>query len=214
MTNNHMQKIKFENFPIILHISNRHIHLKKEHFEQLFGKDAQLTRYRDLLQPGQFAANETVDILGPKGQFKNVRIVGPLRNYTQIELSRTDSFVLGIKPPIRNSGNLVGAEGAVVVGPKGKIELKECCIIAKRHIHFYIEDAQKLGIEDKDVVKILVGKGKGRETIFSDVLCRVSKNYTTECHLDTDEANAAMADNGDEIFILEKVQFSGRSSGG
>ncbi len=202
-----MQKIKFEEFPIILHISNRHIHITKEHFEQLFGKDIQLTKYKDLLQPGQFAANETVDILGPKGEFRNVRIVGPFRNSTQIEISRTDSFVLGIRPPIRDSGNIKGSEGVVVGGPKGKIELKEGCIIAQRHIHFFVEDAKSLGIEDKDLVKILVGKSKGRETIFSDVLCRVSKNYATECHLDTDEANAAMADNGDIVYILEKIRY-------
>lgn len=200
-----MQKIKFEDFPIVLHISNHHIHLTKEHFEQLFGKDVQLTKYRDLLQPGQFAANETVDIIGPKGQLKNVRIVGPLRNYTQVEISRTDSFILGIKPPIRDSGNLEGSVGVIVVGPKGKVELKEGCIIAQRHIHFSVEDAEEIGIKDKDIVKILVGKGKGRETIFGDVICRVSKNYATECHLDTDEANASMADNSDKIFILEKV---------
>lgn len=199
------QMEKFEKFPIIVNISNRHVHLTKEHFEILFGPGAQLTKLRDLMQPGQFAANETVTIIGPKGKFDNVRIIGPLRKYTQIEISRTDSFVLGVKPPIRDSGNLSGSPGLTIVGPKGKVELKEGCIIALRHIHFTPEDAQKLGINDKDYVKILVGKEKGRETIFSDVICRVSKEYATECHLDIDEANAANVDNGDYIYIVEKL---------
>jgi putative phosphotransacetylase len=203
------EKIKqreiFEQFPIIVNISNRHVHLTKEHFEILFGENAQLTKYRDLLQPGQFAANETVTLIGPKGKFENVRIVGPLRKYTQIEISRSDSFVLGVTPPIRDSGNLAGSPGLTIVGPKGKVELKEGCIIALRHIHFTPEDAEKLGIKDKDFVKILAGKGKGRETIFSDVICRVSKDYATECHLDVEEANAANINNGDYIYILEKI---------
>lgn len=199
------QMEKFEKFPIIVNISNRHVHLTKEHFEILFGPEAKLTKLRDLMQPGQFAANETVTIIGPKGKFENVRIIGPIRKYTQIEISRTDSFVLGVKPPIRDSGNLAGSAGLTIVGPKGKVELKEGCIIALRHIHFTPEDAQKLGINDKDYVKILVGKGKGRETIFSDVICRVSKEYATECHLDTDEANAANIDNGDYVYIVEKI---------
>ncbi len=203
------QKIKqreiFEKFPIIVHISNRHVHLTKEHFEILFGENAQLTKYRDLFQPGQFAANETVSILGPKGKFDNVRIVGPLRKYTQVEISKGDSFVLGVNPPIRDSGNLEGSAPITIIGPKGKIELKEGCIIALRHIHFTPEDAEKLGIKDKDFVKILVGKGKGRETIFSDVICRVSKEYATECHLDIEEANAANVSNDDYVYILEKI---------
>jgi len=200
-----IQMEKFEKFPIVVNISNRHLHLTKEHFEILFGKDAQLTKLRDLMQPGQFAANETVTIVGPKGKFENVRIIGPLRKYTQIEISRTDSFVLGVKPPIRDSGNIEGSPGLTIIGPKGKLELKEGCIIALRHIHFTVEDAQKLGIKDKDFVKIVVGRGKGRETIFSDVICRVSKEYATECHLDTDEANAANVDNGEFVYIVEKL---------
>lgn len=205
IANKLVQREKFEKFPIIVNISNRHLHLTKEHFEILFGKDVQLTKLRDLLQPGQFAANETVTIVGPKGKFDNVRIIGPLRKYTQIEISRTDSFVLGVKPPIRDSGNIKGSAGLTIIGPKGKLEIKEGCIIALRHIHFTPEDAEKLGIKDKDIVKILAGKNKGRETIFSDVLCRVSKEYATECHLDIDEANAANIDNNDYIYIIEKL---------
>lgn len=200
-----LQREKFEKFPIVVHVSNRHVHLTKEHFEILFGKGAQLTKLRDLMQPGQFAANETLTVIGPKGKFENVRIIGPLRNYTQIEISRTDSFVLGVKPPIRDSGNLEGTPGLILVGPAGKVELQKGCIMALRHIHFTPQDAQLLGIKDKDFVKILAGKGKGRETIFSDVICRVSKDYATECHLDIDEANAANVDNDDVIYIIEKL---------
>ncbi len=199
-----IQQEKFEHFPIIVNISNRHVHLTKEHFEQLFGSGAELTKFQDLVQPGQFSANETVAVIGPKGKFEKVRIVGPLRKYTQIEISRTDSFILGVNPPIRDSGDITNSAGITLVGPKGRLELKEGCIIARRHIHFTPEDATKLGLKDKDIVKIFVGKNKGRETIFSDVLCRVSKDYATECHLDTDEANAAMVNNGDVIYIVDK----------
>lgn len=198
------ENIDYKNFPIVVHISNHHIHLTQQDFEVLFGVDAKLTKYKDLMQPGEFAANEKLTIVGPKGKIENVRIVGPLRKYTQIEISKTDSFILGVNPPVRDSGNIRGSSPITLIGPKGVLELKEGCIIALRHIHFYIEDAKKLCIENGDIVKIIVGKGRERETIFCNVLCRVSERYATECHLDTDEANAAMVKNNDVVYILEK----------
>lgn len=198
------ENVDYRNFPIVVHVSNHHVHLTPQHFEVLFGSNAKLTKYKDLMQPGEFAANEKVTIVGPKGKIENVRIVGPLRSYTQVEISRTDSFILGVNPPVRDSGNVKGSSPIVLIGPKGSLELKEGCIIALRHIHFHPDDAKKLSIKNGDLVKIIVGKGKIRETIFCNVLCRVSERYATECHLDTDEANAAMVDNNDVIYIFDK----------
>lgn len=188
--------------PIITNISNRHIHLTKEHFEILFGKGRELTKYRDLLQPGQFAANETVVILGPKGKFENVRIVGPFRNYTQVEISKTDSFILGLTPPIRDSGDIKNSSPITIMSSNGKIDLNEGCIIAWRHIHFSPEDAKEFNIKDKEIVRIRAGVGGERELIFENVLCRVRDDMILECHLDTDEANACGLKSGDSIFIL------------
>lgn len=197
-----IENMNFEKFPITVNVSNRHCHLSEKDLEILFGSGYKLTSIRNLMQPGQFAAQETVTLVGPKGKIENVRIIGPTRKQTQVEISRTDSFVLGVKPPIRESGDLVGSSAITIVGPKGKVDLKEGCIIALRHLHLTPQDAEKLGIKDKDMVKILCGINKGRETIFSDVICRVSSSYATECHLDTDEANAAMVDNGEKVFIV------------
>jgi putative phosphotransacetylase len=197
-----IENMNFEKFPITVNVSNRHCHLSEKDLEILFGSGYKLTSIRNLMQPGQFAAQETVTLVGPKGKIENVRIIGPTRKQTQVEISRTDSFVLGVKPPVRESGDLVGSSAITIVGPKGKVDLKEGCIIALRHLHLTPQDAEKLGVKDKDMVKILCGINKGRETIFSDVICRVSSNYATECHLDTDEANAAMVDNGEKVFIV------------
>jgi putative phosphotransacetylase len=188
--------------PIVANISNRHAHLTKEHFEALFGKEAQLTIYRELLQPGQFAANEVVTILGPKGKFEKVRIVGPLRKYTQVEISKTDSFVLGLAPPVRDSGDIKNSSPITLIGPNGKLQLNEGCIIAWRHIHFTPEDAKEFDIKDKELVRIRAGIGTERELVFENVLCRVGENMRLECHLDTDEANACGLKSGDSIFIL------------
>lgn len=196
--------IDYKDFPIVVHVSNHHIHLCLEDFKILFGENAKLTKYKDLMQPGEFAANEKLTIIGPKGKIENVRIVGPLRSHTQVEISRTDSFILGINPPVRCSGNTKGSASITLVGPQGKLELKEGCIIVLRHIHFHTDDAKKLKIENGDTVKIIAGKGGPRETIFCNVICRVSDKYITECHLDTDEANAAMVNNNDMVYILEK----------
>lgn len=181
-------------------ISNRHVHLSQEHLEQLFGKGYQLTKQKDLKQYGQFAAEETVTLIGPKGRIGNVRILGPVRSQTQVEISRTDSYVLGIDPPIRDSGDLKGSAGIVIEGPKGQISIDEGVILAFRHIHFSLEDARNFGVEDKQFVSVEV-EGT-RSLILENVLCRVHKDYRLEFHIDTDEANAAGLRNGMEVEVI------------
>ncbi|NLJ85590.1 MAG: phosphate propanoyltransferase [Firmicutes bacterium] len=182
-------------------ISNRHLHLSKADLDKLFGTGYQLTNIKDLSQPGQFAADETVTLVGPKGVIQRVRVLGPTRNQTQVEISRTDAFALGVKPPVRDSGDHEGSSGQVtVVGPQGAITLTQGVILAKRHIHMTPSDAQQFGVKDKDIVKIRCGGPRG--LIFDQVLVRVHESYTLDCHLDTDEANAAMLSNGDEVEVL------------
>ena len=170
-------------------VSARHIHLTQEHVEALFGKGYQLTRKKDLMG-GQFAANEQVTIVGEKLRaIENVRVLGPVRKQSQVEISKTDTFKLGIKAPIRESGNIAGSAPIAVVGPKGTIYLKEGCIVAKRHIHMSPEDANKTSLKDGDIVSVVVDNERG--TIFNHVQIRVDKKFTLEMHIDADEANAA-----------------------
>lgn len=182
-------------------ISNRHIHLTREHVDILFGKGYQLKRMKDLKQPGQYACEETVTIEGPKGKIHHVRILGPERPQSQLEISKTDSFVLGVQPPVRDSGDLKDTPGIILEGPNGRVELEEGVILPVRHIHMDEEDARKLGVQDKDIVRV---KTKGeRAVILENVLCRVNKNYALEFHVDTDEGNAANLKNGDLVEIIE-----------
>jgi len=187
---------------IVAGVSNRHVHLSREDVEILFGKDYQLTPIKDLGQPGQFACQETVIIAGPKGAIEKVRVLGPERKETQIEISLTDAFKLGVIPPVRDSGDLDGTPGIVIIGPKGSVIKEKGVIIAKRHIHMHTKDAETYGVKDKDIVKVLVEK-QGRRLIFDDVLIRVSEKYALEFHVDTDEANAALLKTGDIVYILE-----------
>lgn len=180
-------------------LSNRHAHLSKEHIKVLFGEDYELTVMKDLSQPGQFASNEKVEIVGPKGK-QTVRILGPARNLTQIEVSKTDAFALGVKAQVRNSGDLEGTPGVTIVGPKGSIELDRGVIVAARHIHMHTTDAERFGVEDKSYVDVKV-TGE-RALIFSNVLVRVNKNYALDFHLDLDEGNAAGLKNGDLVQVL------------
>lgn len=182
-------------------VSARHIHLSQEHIDILFGQGYQLTELKPLSQPGQFAAQETVAVVGPKGRFDKVRILGPARGSTQIEISRTDTFALGIAAPVRESGNIAGTPGAKVIGPAGEVELEEGVIVAARHIHFHTSDAEKWGIKDKQMLRVRV-KGE-RPLIFEDVIARVSDSFALDMHIDTDEANAAGVQNGGEAVILE-----------
>ncbi|MFD0698301.1 phosphate propanoyltransferase [Paenibacillus sp. GCM10027628] len=181
-------------------VSARHIHLSIAHIELLFGKGYQLTNFKDLSQPGQFAANETVTIEGPKGKFDKVRILGPARGATQIEVSRTDAFTLGVNPPVRESGNIEGTPGLRVIGPQGEVELDKGVIVAARHIHFHTSDADKWGIQDKQILRVKLN-GE-RPLIFEDVIARVSDLYELDMHIDTDEGNAAGVKTGDVAEIL------------
>ncbi|ONN27046.1 phosphate propanoyltransferase [Thermosipho affectus] len=188
---------------IVAGVSNRHVHLSREDVEVLFGKDYKLTPIKDLGQPGQFACQETVIIVGPKGAIEKVRVLGPERKETQVEISLTDAFKIGVRPPVRDSGDLEGTPGIVIVGPKGSVIKEKGVIIAKRHIHMHTSDAEKYGVKDKDIVKVLVEK-EGRRLIFDDVLIRVSEKYALEFHVDTDEANAALLKTGDLVYIIEE----------
>lgn len=176
---------------VLVETSARHVHLTTEHIEALFGKGYELTRKKDLSQPGQYACEERVDVTGPKGTIRGISILGPARSKSQVEVSATDSRALGIKAPIRESGDLAGSGACTVsVGDKS-IELAEGVIVAKRHIHFTPEDAAKFGVEDKQIVKVKID-GE-RALIFDDVVVRVSPSYAAAMHIDTDESNAACA---------------------
>ncbi len=185
-------------------VSNRHVHLTREHLDILFGKDYELTKAKDLSQPGQFAANETVTIIGPSLRpIEKVRVLGPLRKASQVEISMTDSYVLKVKPPVRESGNIAGSSPITLVGPKGVVTLSEGCIIANRHIHMSPADAERYGIKDGDTVNVSVIE-KGKRTLWYDVQIRVNKDFVLEMHVDTDDANAAGIGNGSLVSIVKE----------
>lgn len=174
-------------------VSNRHVHVTQADLETLFGEGYQLTKKGDLKQLGQFAANETITIRGPKGEFEKVRILGPVRKQSQVEISKTDSFRLGVRPPIRESGDLSGTPGLELEGPKGKVKLNCGAIVALRHIHMTPAQAAAMGVKDKDVVEVeTFGERHG---VFGDVLIRVSDQFSFEMHVDVDEANACALQN-------------------
>lgn len=182
-------------------VSARHIHLSEEHVEALFGAGYSLTEMKPLSQPGQYAANETVAVIGPKGTFAKVRILGPARKRTQLEVSRTDAFALGVNPPVRESGDIAGSAGIKLQGPAGEIEIEEGVIVAARHIHFHTTDAERYGITDKQKLRVRVGGERG--VIFENVVARVHEQYALDMHIDTDEANAAGIRNGDQAEIID-----------
>ena len=181
-----------------LEASGRHVHVTKEQTKVLFGHE--LTPKRELSQPGQYLANERVTVVGPKGEFQNVAVLGPERKAAQIEISLTDGRVLGIDPPVRMSGDVTNSPGATLVGEKGEVRLKEGVIAAKRHIHMTPEDAKQFKIKDKQVVNLQVFTN--RPCTFADVVARVSPEYATYVHLDYDEANACGFRKGDLGRIL------------
>ena len=174
---------------VIVEISARHLHLSQEHLDILFGAGHQLTPKKDLSQPGQFACEEKVEVVGPKSSMK-MSVLGPVRPATQVELSLTDARSIGVKAPIRESGVVEGSGACKLVGPCGEVDLAEGVMVAKRHLHIIPEDAEKAGIVDKQIVKLSV-KSEERSIIFDDVIARVSAKAATAVHLDTDEANAA-----------------------
>ncbi|RVU47964.1 acetate/propionate family kinase [Lujinxingia sediminis] len=176
--------------PIPVAVSARHVHLTREAVESLFGPGYELTPRNDLSQPGQFAAEETVRVVGPKNEFPAVRILGPTRSLNQLEISRTDEFALGIDAPVRASGDVANSPGILLVGPAGQVKLDQGVICAWRHIHMTPDDAAHFGVQDRDVVEVAVAGGD-RDLTFGDVLVRVSEKYRLEMHIDTDEGNAA-----------------------
>ena len=184
-------------------VSNRHIHLTKADLAVLFGEGYELTPLKDLSQPGQFACKETLTLVGPSLRpIENVRVLGPLRGKSQVEISATDSYVLKVKPPVRESGNVVGSAGVTIVGPKGVVQLKEGCIIANRHIHMSPSDAASFRVKDGDTVTVDV-EGK-RRTRWYDVQVRVSPDFRLEMHVDTDDANAAGIGNGIKVKVVRE----------
>ncbi|WP_223590541.1 phosphate propanoyltransferase [Neobacillus bataviensis] len=189
-------------FMVPVGVSNRHVHLAPEDVDILFGKDYSLTPLRELSQPGQFAAKEQVSLLGPKGIIQNVRILGPSRGETQVEISKTDGFQLGVYPPVRLSGSLEGTPGLTLIGPKGCISLHQGVIVAKRHIHMSDEDAKVYKLKQGD--SLLIQTSGERPTIFMDVVVRVNPNYQIDFHVDLDEANSAGLKTGDLVKIVGK----------
>ncbi|WP_342324614.1 phosphate propanoyltransferase [Kosakonia sp. BYX6] len=188
--------------PIPLGISNRHIHLSQQDYDRLF-PEMPVTEKKALLQPGQFAAEQTVTLAGPKGQIKNVRLLGPLRGRSQVEISRTDARTLGIPAPLRMSGNLSGTPGVKLISPWAEIELESGVIVAQRHIHMSPLDALVLRVSHGDAVSVAI-EGSGRRTLFDDVAVRVSPDMRLEMHIDTDEANASGADDPNAFARLVK----------
>ena len=176
----------------IIETSARHVHVTQEDLEILFGKGATLTKKKDLSQPGQYACEERIEVVGPKKSLPGVSILGPVRPATQVELSATDARSIGLSAPIRESGDVAGSAGCKLVGPCGEVELKEGVIVAKRHIHLTPADAEELGVKDKDVVDVKMDTD-GRKAILGDVVCRVSDKFARAMHIDTDEANAVSA---------------------
>lgn len=181
----------------IVETSARHVHLSQADLETLFGAGYELTKKKDLSQPGQYACEERVTIVGSKKEMPGVSILGPVRKDTQVELSLTDARSIGVNAPIRESGDIAGSGACKIVGPKGEIEISEGVIAAKRHIHATVEDAKNLGVENGEVVSVKVDT-EGRSLVFGDVVVRVSDSYALAMHIDTDESNAAGC--GREVF--------------
>lgn len=177
---------------VLIETSARHVHVTQEALEALFGKDAVLTKKKDLSQPGQYACEERVTIVGPKKELKNVSILGPVRAATQVELSATDARSIGIPIAIRESGDIEGTPGCKIVGPAGEIEIDKGVIVAKRHVHLTPETAEKLGVKNKDIVWVKA-ETDGRAAILGDVVIRVSDQFADAMHIDTDESNAIAA---------------------
>ena len=180
---------------VLVETSARHVHVTKETLETLFGAGYELTKKKDLSQPGQFACNERVAVVGPKSSFPAVSILGPCRKADQVEISASDARSIGVAAPVRESGDIAGSGACKLVGPCGEVELSEGVIVAKRHIHMTTADAAEFGLKDKDVVSVKVDSAE-RSLIFGDVVVRVSDSYALAMHIDTDEANAVLAPAG------------------
>jgi acetate kinase len=195
--------------PFLVEISAHHIHLTQEHVDALFGEGHQLTKHADLSQPGQYACKEQLTIVGPKGRIERVRILGPARKYTQVEIAMTEQFKLGIHPPIRESGDITDTPGCVLESPNGSVQIDRGVICALRHVHMSPEDALRYGVRDKSFVRVRIGGD--RELIFGDVLVRVDPNFKLAMHIDTDEGNAANVKTGAQAYI-DAIQSEGYQS--
>jgi putative phosphotransacetylase len=188
---------------VLINLSNRHIHVSQQDLELLFGAGHKLTKTKDLMQPGQFACDETVTIVGPKGKFDGVRILGPVRPETQCEILASDIFKLGVKGcPTKESGQLEGSFPMEIIGPAGSVKKERGLIVAKRHIHFDLEAAKRFDVKDKEIVDLRVDGERG--ALFLNVVCRVSASYALECHLDFDEGNAVGIGNGSFGEIVKR----------
>lgn len=183
-------------------ISARHIHLNREALDILYGEGYELTVFRELSQPGQYASNEQLNIVGPKGMFSNVRILGPLRKDNQVEISMTDARKLGINPPVRSSGDIAGSAPIILIGPCGSVTLKEGCIVAERHIHMSPADAEYYGVSDMENVMVKVHNQKGG--VLDNVTVRVRDDFELDMHIDTDDANAFLIKNSDWVELIKK----------
>lgn len=179
-------------------VSNRHVHLTKEDYVILFGND-DIKKEKDLVQTGEFASSSKVSIATKKSIINNVRVLGPFRSYTQVEISKTDSYTLGVNPPIRNSGDIKNSEEITIIGPVGKVT-KRCCIIAARHIHINPVDRKKLGLNNKETVSVRIGNEKA--SVLENVFIKESENGVFELHVDTDDANATLVKSGDIATII------------
>lgn len=180
-------------------VSNRHLHLSQADQDKLFGPGYQMTQIKDLSQPGQFACKETVTICGPKGAIEKVRVLGPVRSKTQVEILAGDGFKLGVSAPERMSGDLTGTPGITIIGPKGSVQTNEGLIVAQRHIHMTLQDAEKYGVHDGQIVDIVVEGSRGGT--FANVIIRANNQSALECHLDTEEANAMNVNSKTKIKI-------------
>lgn len=187
---------------VIVGVSNRHGHLTREHTEILFGPGKRLTSLRPLLQPGQFACNELVTIATSKGVLPNVRLIGPERKYTQVEVSRSEAVRLGLNPPIRQSGELDNTPGCVIIGPAGSIIINRGVILAGRHLHCHTSEGEALGLTNRQVIRMRVGGERGG--VMENVLVRVHPEFKLEYHVDTDEANGFGLSSGDHVEILRR----------
>ncbi len=187
----------------IVETSARHVHVTQEHLEILFGEGAKLTQKKDLSQPGQFACEERVTIVGPKKELAGVSILGPVRPATQVELSATDARSIGVAAPIRESGDVENSGACKIIGPCGEVEIEQGVIVAKRHIHLTPADAEELGVKDKEIVWVKV-ESADRSIVFGDVVCRVHDNFARAMHIDTDESNSVCAAR-DAVGTIVKV---------
>jgi acetate kinase len=186
--------------PFLVEVSAHHAHLTQEHVEILYGAGHQLTRHTDLSQPGQFSCKEQVTLVGPKGRIERVRVLGPVRKASQVEIAMTEQFKLGVHPPVRESGDLAGTPGCILEGPAGRVQLEQGVICALRHIHMTPADALRYGVRDKSFVRVRIAAGE-RELIFGDVLVRVDPRFALAMHIDTDEGNAAGIETGVQGYI-------------